>query len=305
MPSWNQLVSTLTGKTPQWLDLQLDAALNLVSQRRGNTNVILYASAFLQKPHAPQHSYQINPEDINGFMSVMHGMDWSSGLSLILHTPGGIGTAAETIVDYLWQKFPSVEVVIPTFAMSAGTMISLAADKIIMGRQSQLGPIDPQMYINGRYVSAQCVVEQFDKAKDEILNDTRTAAVWFPLLQSIGSAGLEDARNALSYGEKTVSKWLSKHMYSGLDDSAARAEETAHFFNDAREHLSHGRRINREEARSKGLRIEDLEDDQELQDAVLTAYHIVTLMFEKTPATKVVSAPNGARWIKNWTQSSK
>ena len=62
---------------------------------------------------------QITHEEINGFMSVMYKMDWSKGLTLILHTPGGITNAAETIVDYLTKKFDRLEVIIPTFAMSA------------------------------------------------------------------------------------------------------------------------------------------------------------------------------------------
>lgn len=49
--------------------------------------------------------------------------------------------------------------------MSAGTMISLSANKIIMGRQSQLGPIDPQMPLSGRFVSAQSIIDQFEEAK--------------------------------------------------------------------------------------------------------------------------------------------
>lgn len=299
MPSWNELLEQLSGKSPAWLEAQLDQTLANIGLHRKTKNVILYASGFLQKPDIPPHISQITYEDINGFMSVMFGMDWDSGLTLLLHTPGGNGNAAETIVDYLWQKFPYIEVIVPTFAMSAGTMISLAADKIVMGRQSQLGPIDPQLYISGRYVSAQCVVEQFDKAKEEILEDSSLAPVWFPLLQSIGSAGLEDARNALAYGEKTVANWLANRMFKDLDDPVITANKTAHFFNDATVHLSHGRRINRDEAKKEKVVIEDLEDDPALQEMVLTSYHLATLLFEKTLVTKMVWNNMGRRWIKN------
>lgn len=58
-------------------------------------------------------------------MSVMFGMDWNKGLTLVLHTPGGVTNAAETLVAYLRSKFNYIEVIVPTFAMSAGTMISL------------------------------------------------------------------------------------------------------------------------------------------------------------------------------------
>ena len=234
----------------------------------------------------------------------LYGMDWNRGLTLLLHTPGGIGNAVETIVDYLWQKFPDMEVIVPAFAMSAGTMISLASNKIVMGRQSQLGPIDPQLHIGGRFVSAQSVVEQFEKAKEEILGNSAMAAVWFPILQSIGSAGLQEARNALAYSETMVAHWLKAHMFANRDDPRGSSQKQPEFFRDASVHLSHGRRINRAEAREHNVVIEDLEDDQELQDFVLTAYHLATLIFEKTPATKIIISNKRRRWIKNLTPTS-
>ena len=57
-------------------------------------------------------SLQITHEEINGFMSVMYGMNWSKGLTLILHTPGGVTNAVETIVDYLTAKFAYIEVIV-------------------------------------------------------------------------------------------------------------------------------------------------------------------------------------------------
>ena len=89
-------------------------------------------------------------EDIHGFMAGIHGHEADKGLLLILHTPGGLAEAAETIVDYLRSKFDKIDILIPTYAMSAGTMIALACDQIIMGRQSQLGPTDPQLIIGDR-----------------------------------------------------------------------------------------------------------------------------------------------------------
>lgn len=86
----------------------------------------------------PGQYIQITPEDVNGYMSVLHGMDYDQTLSLILHTPGGNVNAAESLVEYLRSKFKRIEVIVPTFALSAGTMITLASDLIIMGRHSQL-----------------------------------------------------------------------------------------------------------------------------------------------------------------------
>lgn len=113
-------------------------------------NVLYYTSGFLQKPQIPGLFTSINMEDVNGFMAGIHGHDFNRGLLLILHTPGGLAEAAQTIVDYLRSKFDDIDVLIPTYAMSAGTMIALGCDRIIMGRQSQLGPTDPQLIVGDR-----------------------------------------------------------------------------------------------------------------------------------------------------------
>lgn len=305
MPSWTALVNALNDQSDlekgAFLNDTLMASLRDVSALRTNRNTLFYASGFLQKPGVPGAQLMITHEDLNGLMSVIHGMDCSKGLTLMLHTPGGVTNAAETIVAYLRSKFETFEVLVPTLAMSAGTMIALASNNIIMGRQSQLGPIDPQMGVGGgRTVSARSVVEQFDRAKAEVLSDQATAHVWAPIVQSLGPALLQEAQNALDYSETMVARWLETGMCSEADDPRTTGEAVAHHFNDASTHKSHGRRIDRDEARAQGVKVEDLEDDQALQEAALTAYHLATIMFDKGPATKFMATNNAQVWIKNW-----
>lgn len=232
----------------------------------------------------------------------MYGMTWTKGLTLILHTPGGVTNAAETLVAYLRSKFNDIEVIVPTYAMSAGTMISLAANRIVMGRQSQLGPIDPQFLMGQRAQSARAIVDQFDQAKKEILQNAAAAGVWFPILQTIGPALLQEARNALDYGERMVAEWLERYMFAGDADAKAVAVAAAKLFNDAATHKSHGRRIDRDEARAQQIVVEDLEGNQQLQEAVLTLYHLVTIACEKGPASKLLHSDVDRMYVKNWAQ---
>lgn len=283
----------------QWLVQKQTDALAQIGTLRGGRHVIFYASAFLQKPQAPAPVIQITHEDINGFMSVMYGMDWSKGLTLVLHSPGGVTNAAETIVAYLRSKFTDLEVIVPTFAMSAATMISLAAHRIVMGRQSQLGPIDPQFISGGRALSARAVVDQFNRAKQDIRRDLTAAHLWAPILQSIGPGLLQDSVNALAYGERMVAQWLESGMFAGQARKKQLARAAARHFNDARKHKSHGRRIDRDEARKQKLVVEDLESNQPLQEAVLSAYHLATIGIEKSPACKTMFSDTGRIWIKN------
>jgi hypothetical protein len=254
----------------------------------------------MQKPGVNPYVIQITPEDMNGFMSSIHGLKCEKGLTLILHTPGGITNAAETIIDYLHRKFEYIEVIVPTFAMSAGTMISLCSHKIIMGKQSQLGPIDPQLPVNGnRYASALSIRNQFLRAQKEILEDKNNAHVWAPLLPSLGPALLQEAENAIAYGEDVVKQRLLTCMFAGNPDAENLSSNAAEYFSQCEKNTSHGRRINRDEVRSQGIIVEDLETDQDLQDAVMTLYHLITLLFEKGPAAKIIANSIGNTWVKN------
>jgi hypothetical protein len=308
MPAWNELLERMKALPPgtdhgEWLLAELRDTLTKIALKRNGRAVVFYASAFLQKPGAPGASVMITPEDLNGFMSALAGMDCSNGLTLILHTSGGMPTAAQTIVEYLRSKFTSIEVIVPTYAMSAGTMIALASDRIVMGRPSQLGPIDPQLVLPNGSVSAQALVDQFEQAKAEIMGDRSTALAWQPIIQSMAPAMLKSATNALRYGEAMVRNWLERYMFANHSNREELAGAVAKHFNDASTHLSHGRRIGREEARQHQLAVEDLEADAELQDLVLTAYHYSTIGFERSYAVKHVLSNSGGTWYKSWSSA--
>src|SRR5512146_1969523 len=66
-------------------------------------------------------------------------------LDIVLHTPGGLVLAALQIAGAIRGHKAKVTVFVPHFAMSGGTLISLAADEIVMSRYAVLGPIDPQL----------------------------------------------------------------------------------------------------------------------------------------------------------------
>jgi ATP-dependent protease ClpP protease subunit len=301
MASWSQLQLQLNAVPIQqrgdWLQAQINREMQALATLT-NCQVIVYASSYLQKPQVPGILVSITPEDINGFLSALHGMDCSRGLLLVLHTPGGSAEAAETIVSYLWSKFSDITTLIPTYAMSAGTMIALASNRLIMGRQSQLGPTDPQFFMGGGTFSAHSIVKQFEEAKSDIIGNPELARAWAPVLQPFGPALLQEARKALVYGQSLVTDWLTKRMFNGTQDAVAHARRAAkHFSGD--QHGSHGKRIDRTEARSLGLTVEDLELNQPLQVAALTLYHALTLAFENGPGAKAIISSNGSTWMKN------
>ena len=303
MPTWSDLLDELdrqpNDKKSAWLNARLDEQLVKISQRRGQ-NVIVYASGFLQKPSVPSFATSINREDINGLMCAAHGLDFTKGLSLVIHTPGGEIASTETMVDYLRSKFKYIEAIVPVYAMSGGTMIALNSNKIVMGRQSQLGPIDAQLQVPGGYVSASSILDQFNTAKKEIDEDREAAVVWAPILQAMGPSLLSQAQRALDLGQQIAEFGLQNYMFEGKPGSDRQAREVAAYFNSEDVHLNHGRRIGVEECAGQGLTVERLEDDQEFQDEVLTAYHLLTIVFEQSAAVKIVRNHEGQGWVKHF-----
>lgn len=77
-------------------------------------------------------------------------------LDVILQTPGGDIDAAFTITKILRKKADQVNIIVPLYAKSAGTLICIGADQILLTDLSELGPLDTQIWEQGQcnYTSA-------------------------------------------------------------------------------------------------------------------------------------------------------
>lgn len=308
MASWSELsveYSQEIQQNPHWLDDKLKKQLKNISKLRKNRAVIFYASAFLQRPTGDT---SISREDINGLMDALHKIPTKNGLTLILHTPGGDPNAVESIVEYLHAKFNYIEVIVPYLAMSGGAMISLASDLLVLGKQSQLGPIDPQLVLLNKIHSARAIQEGFNKAREDITNDLKLAHLWAPILQNMGPSLFLEAEKALSYSKELVSNWLRKRMLKDTDDKDTKANTIAAYFNaeKTKQHGQvhvHGQRIGVEKLKELGVKIESLENNQDLQNEVLTAYHLMTLIFEMGAAVKFIVNNNEKIWGKQQHQA--
>ncbi len=62
-------------------------------------------------------------------------------------------------------------------------------------------------------------------------------------------------------------------------------------------HKSHARHINIDECKKIGLKISELENDQELQDLVLTVHHSYIHTLASTAAYKIVENHNGVAMV--------
>lgn len=290
MGSWSTVFDRLqTGeKDPDIFRGELISRLGNYTDR----NVICYYSGWLQKD-APAHLTGITDDDMNGLMNAVHGLERSKGVDLLLHTPGGDIAATEAIVEYLRSCFPSVRAIVPQLAMSAGTMIACACDEIVMGKESSLGPTDPQL----RGVAAGGVIEEFDRAVQDIRAFPQLAALWQSIIAQYGPTFLGDCEKAVEASRVMISKWLEEYMFAGAVD--APVGDIVDALCTHASSAMHNRHFSAAAVASFGLKVTPLEDDQELQEIVLSLHHVFMATFALLPAIKIIESSNGKPWVKN------
>jgi ClpP class serine protease len=293
MPNWNEVIVEIQqeqNKNPHLnaLDTVRRKYLKKVSEIT-NRNTIAYYSGWLQKPQAPDTA--VNDKDKSGFMLAIHKLDRTKGLDLILHTPGGDIAATESLVDYLYSMFDkNIRVIVPQISMSAGTMIALASREIVMGKHSNLGPIDPQM--GG--LACQAVLNEFEQAKEDIRQNPQSAPLWQAIISKYHPTFLGACKQAIEWSEKMVFEWLENNMCEG---DKTKVKKIIAIFANHTVQKSHSRHISKKECQDVGLKIIDLEANHDLQDAVLTTHHAFMHTFSNTFCVKIIENHNGVAYI--------
>src|SRR4030088_192293 len=128
-----------------WLDSMRTRAFHNLERRRQSRVIGLIhrqeTMAFLGFPVARY----IDIEDSEAVLRAIQMTDPSVPIDMIPHTPGGLVLAASQIAPALKSPQANVTVFVPHCAMSGGTLLSLAADEIVMAPHAVLGPVDPQV----------------------------------------------------------------------------------------------------------------------------------------------------------------
>lgn len=253
-------------------------------------NVIVYYSGWLQHFDGVIQS-SIYDGDINSFMTVINQLDTSLGLDLVLHTPGGNITATEAIVNYLRKKFGiNIRCFVPQLAMSAGTMIACACKEIYMGKQSSIGPIDPQFGNRAAFA----VLQEYQNAVEEIKKNPSSIPLWQTIFQQITPGFLNDCQQAVNLSSELVRDWLKSGMFYKEKDATKKALKIVKALNNHKDTKTHSRHINADQAIKIGLKVKMIEEDDLLQDLVLTVHHACIHTFTKmSQLHKMVENQNG------------
>jgi len=208
---------------------------------------------------------QIASDVIPIFTEHLDNIGDTEKISLYLYTRGGETLAAWSLVNLIRNFCKEFEVIIPFNCHSAGTLICLGANKIIMTKQATLGPIDPS--VNGPLnpmipginnpnarvpVSVEFVNAYLEMAKNELgIND------------QIGLANilinLSNQIHPLTLGQVNKSKsqiqMLAKKLLANQELGETKENEIIKFL--CSESGSHDYTIHRKEAtESLGLQIE-------------------------------------------------
>lgn len=292
MPSWTQLLR----------EIQVDAQAGPHDRVRRDylkrlhkltgRNVIAYYSGWLQKPGA--RGIEVNDADKNGFMNVIHGLDRTKGLDLLLHTPGGDAAATESLVDYLRSMFgKDIRAIVPQIALSAGTLIACACKEIVMGKHSSLGPIDPQF--GG--IAAHGIIEEFKRAIAETSKDPNVIPIWQAIVAKYPPALVNECENVIDWTNEMAAEWLKSGMFENDPEGQKKVPHIVKQLGDHAVSKSHGRHLPLDYCKNLGLKVVKLEDDDALQDAVLSVHHMMIHTLGSTPSFKIIENHKGQAFI--------
>ncbi|ASJ13327.1 SDH family Clp fold serine proteinase [Thermococcus thioreducens] len=155
----------------QYRSLQLARAkiLKRLSEKRGSTVItMIHRQESVGLFGIPFYKF-ISIEDSEEVLRAIRAAPKDKPIDLIIHTPGGLVLAATQIAKALHDHPAETRVIVPHYAMSGGTLIALAADRIIMDPHAVLGPVDPQL---GQYPGPSIVRAVERKGVDKVDDQT-------------------------------------------------------------------------------------------------------------------------------------
>ena len=228
-------------------------------EKTRNTRVILYVTG-----DRPNLETQIHAEALDHIIKHLDAIGAVPKITLVLYTRGGSTLAAWSLANLIRQFCSEFEVVVPSKAHSAGTLICLGADRILMTKQATLGPIDPS--VNGPLnpqipgappnVRAPVSVEAingfiaFAREGVGLAGEPELRDVFLKLCDQVHPLVLGDV-----YRSRSQIRMLAKRLLVKQIDDPAKVERILEFL--CSESGSHDYSIYRNEAREDlGLRID-------------------------------------------------
>ena len=277
------------------LENELKRLIKLYNEKR-NTHLIIYASNF--NPALP---CALEQKDFYYLKDLLDGLPKGENLDFYIETPGGSGTTAEEIVRYIHSEFGKISFVICGEAKSAGTIMAMSADEILMTKTGSLGPIDAQMPSNRGMISAYDYIEWVNTKRKEAEKENHLNPADAVIIAQITPGELNGVIHQLKYAEDLVKEWLYKYKFKnwnktdkrGIEVTSTmkkrRAASIARKLSNHSKWRTHGRSLKIEDLESIGLQITNLDEDKELSDLVYKINLICRLLFSMSNTYKYFS----------------
>ena len=284
----------------QDLTAERKAQLQRIASLRQGHDILVYASDFNKSNQAP---IAISYDDLLPVSDQLANLS-GAALDVILETPGGSAEIAEDIIKLIRRKYVFVSFIVPGMAKSAGTIMVMAGDEILLDAGSSLGPIDAQIQWENKTFSADAFLKGLEKIKEEVESTNSLNRAYIPILQRISPGEIQHAENALAFAGVLVARWLQNykfktwgtHSSTGAtvteSDKALRASEIASALCDHGRWLTHGRSIKLADLEELGLRITDFEKDAPLADAIRRYSTLLQMTFATTMIYKLFETCN-------------
>jgi hypothetical protein len=222
-------------------------------------------------------------------------------VDVYIETPGGRGETAEEIVRFLHQNFETVSFVVAGEAKSAGTIIVLGGDEILMTETGSLGPIDAQIRVGRSVVSASDYIEWVEQKRKEAVNEGQLNPFDAKMIAQISPGELGAAFHAMKFAEDLVVDWLPKYKFKNWNITetrklpvtdemkASRARDILIKLTDRPTWRSHGRSIQIPDLESEDikLKITHVDDNPELAETVYRIQTVCQLLFDNTTTYKI------------------
>jgi len=129
----------------RWFSVRRMQAIRAIEKANGSRVITMIHRQEKRSLFGFNVSRHIDLEDAQTIIAAIKETPPERPIDIVLHTPGGLVLAAMQIARAVEAHPAQVTVYVPVYAMSGGTLIALAADEVVLGEFSMLGPIDPQI----------------------------------------------------------------------------------------------------------------------------------------------------------------
>lgn len=151
---------------------------------------------------------QIFPANLTYIEELLHDLDGSKPLHVLLASPGGDGETAIRITRVLQSRCTELTVIVPDLAKSAATLICLGADRILMGPAGDLGPVDAQLQLGQRRLTgAREIIAAVEHAEERVRaagTNTEVMGLYAALLEGVDMVIVQEARSASARDEALI-----------------------------------------------------------------------------------------------------